>query len=196
MEYAFAAMMARMSYISRWGLMRNSRAETLSEHALNTAITAHLLACLARSEFGQADVNADRVARAALYHDASEILTGDLPTPVKYANDSMRREYKQLERQSAEQLCAMVPASVEKDVFTALTGDDLSPREAAIVKAADKICALVKCIEEERNGNTEFQSTKRSTLEILNDDPLPETSYYLEHFLPAFSQTLDELLGR
>ncbi len=189
----FGALMHRMNYINRWGLMRNSRAESLAEHALCTAYIAHILACIANVRYG-ADVNPEHVACAALYHDASEIMTGDMPTPVKYGNDNMRDEYKKVEKVAQRHIISMLPNDLSAAIAPAITMETLGERERKLVKAADKLCALIKCIEEENNGNTEFASAKQSTLEILRSDPLPETAYYLEEFIPAYALTLDELM--
>ncbi|MEA5050378.1 MAG: 5'-deoxynucleotidase [Oscillospiraceae bacterium] len=194
MAYGFSALLARMSYINRWGLMRGGRYETLSEHSLSVASTAHLLACIANAEYG-AGVRPEKVACCAMYHDASEILTGDLPTPVKYKNESIRAEYKRIEREAEQTIAAMLPPSVRGELGSYVTGEALTQRERRIIKSADKLSALVKCIEEENGGNKEFESAKRSTLAWLADDPLPETRYFIEHCVPAYSLTLDELLA-
>ncbi len=194
MIYGFSALLSRMNYINRWGLMRGGRYETLSEHSLCVATTAHLLACIAAAEFG-ADVRPERVACCAMYHDASEILTGDLPTPVKYKNDGIRAAYKDVEKEAEQRITDMLPASVRGEIGACVAGEGLTPREKKIVKSADKLSALVKCLEEENGGNREFASAKKSTLAWLADDPLPETAYFLEHCIPAYSLTLDELLA-
>lgn len=194
MASGFGAIIARMNYITRWGLMRNSRSESLSEHSLMTATTAHLLACAARDIFGASEVSPERTACCALYHDAAEILTGDMPTPVKYANERLRTEYKAVESEAERRLVAMLPEPLRASVGAALKGDALNERERRIIKAADKLAALIKCIEEKGNGNTEFENARRSTLALLSADPLPETRYFIDEFLPAYSLTLDELL--
>lgn len=194
MTSGFGAIMHRMNYINRWGLMRNSRYESLAEHTVCTAYVAHLLACMANARF-EAGVDPHKIACNALYHDAAEILTGDLPTPVKYSNDRMRAEYKHVEQAAEQRLVAMLPADIADAVAPAVTGGDLSEREQGIIKAADKLSALIKCIEEEAAGNTEFQSAKRSTLDTLTSDPLPETACFLEEFIPAYALTLDELMA-
>lgn len=190
----FGALMHRMNYINRWGLMRNSRTESLSEHSLCTSYVAHLLACIANARF-EAGVDADKIACCALYHDAAEIITGDMPTPVKYSNDRIREEYKQVEHEAQNRLVSMLPADLAEWVSPAVSGSELNERERAIVKAADKLSALIKCIEEETAGNTEFASAKQSTLAILKTEPLPETTYFLEEFIPAYALTLDELMA-
>ena len=196
MASGFSALMARMNYITRWGLMRNSRSETLSEHATHTACISHLLACAAVELYGAEDVRPDMVVCCALYHDASEILTGDMPTPVKYANSGIRDEYHKIERDAEQSLVGMLPSELQRSVGPAITGEGLTEHERKIIKSADKLSALVKCIEEEASGNTEFESAKRSTIAALEKYPLPEVEYFMREFLPAYSLTLDELLGR
>ena len=176
--------------------MRNTRSETLSEHAAHTACIAHLLACAAVELFGAEDVRPDRVVCCALYHDASEILTGDMPTPVKYANAGIRDEYHKVEAEAEQSLVGMLPDVLQSCVGPAITGEGLTEHERRIIKSADKLSALVKCIEEESSGNTEFESAKRSTISSLESNILPETEYFMREFLPAYSLTLDELLGR
>ncbi len=194
MKNCFPALLARMSYIDRWGLMRNSRRESLAEHSLFTAYTAHYLACLAKDRFG-ADVSPERVACAAMYHDAGEILTGDMPTPVKYGNDELRCAYKKVESAAGQRLLSMLPPDIAENYEPLVTGDRLSARERAIVKAADKLSALVKCIEELSCGSREFKSAYETTLASLTAEPLPETEAFLNECVPAFKLNLDELLG-
>ena len=194
MSEKFPAMLARMNYIDRWGLMRNSRPESLSEHSLFTAYVAHYLSVLAVRRFG-ADVDPMRVACAAMYHDASEILTGDMPTPVKYGSDALRDEYKRVEAAAERRLLGLLPEDLRDDYIPFLSGEGLSERERRIVKAADKISALVKCREEMSAGGREFFSAMESTIKSLRIDPLPETELFLSQCLPAFNLTLDELLA-
>ncbi len=193
MPSGFAAMLFRMNYINRWGLMRNTRAESLSEHSLTVAVVAHLIAAVGRERFN-ADVRPELVALCAVYHDASEILTGDMPTPVKYGSERLREEYKKTEARACEQLAQMLPCELRAQVGPVLDGSVLNERERRILKAADKISALLKCVEEEQNGNTEFKSAKASTMQTLLQDPLPETEYFLREFLPGYEKTLDELM--
>lgn len=195
MPNTFSAMLFRMNYIDRWGLMRNTRTESLAAHSLDAALIAHLLAHAAKTRFG-APVDPERVACCALYHDAGEILTGDMPTPVKYSDASLRAEYKRVEREAEQRLAALLPEDLAAGVAPFLTQDNLNERERAIVKAADKLSALLKCVEEEQAGNREFRSAKESTLAALRRDPLPETEWFLEACLPAYSMTLDELMGK
>ena len=194
MTNGFGALMHRMNYINRWGLMRNARSESLAEHSHSAAYVAHILACIAKARY-QADVDPENVVCFALYHDASEIMTGDMPTPVKYGNDRMRDEYKKVEKVAQRHLISMLPNDIAEYVKPAITAENLNDREKAIVKAADKLCALIKCIEEQAAGNSEFKSAQESTLEILGNNPLPETALFLEEFIPAYSMTLDELMA-
>ncbi len=193
--FGFSALLSRMNYINRWGLMRNTRYETLSEHSLGVANIAHILACVARYEFS-ADVEPDRVACSAMYHDISEIVTGDLPTPVKYKNERIRREYKSVEREAENEITDMLPDSIKEAVRESVTGEKLNEREKRIIKSADKLSALIKCLEEENNGNTEFRSAKKSTEAALEENMLPEVKFFIKNFLPAYELTLDELLKK
>jgi len=194
MVNGFAAILYRQSYINRWGLMRNARFESLAEHSLSCAYVAHILVCLATARFG-AEADIEKTVMHALYHDASEIMTGDLPTPVKYSSEPMRNEYKKVEKLALERLCGMLPPDLVSCIRPSLTGEDLNDRERAIVKAADRLCAYIKCVEEERQGNTEFSSAKDTTLESIMKNPLPETLCFLAECMPAFSMTLDQLMS-
>ena len=193
--YKFSAMTLRMKHIYRWGLMRNTRQESLAEHAADTAIIAHLLAELAKNRFAQT-VRPELVATAALYHDCSEIITGDLPTPVKYRAASFTGEYKKLEREADDTLLSLLPPEIKDGVKDALTGDALNDREKRIVKAADKLSALIKCIDEERLGNTEFRSAKNTLQKAVADMRLEEADCFVEEFLPAHYLDLDELVEK
>ncbi len=191
MKTGFFAMLSRMKYINRWGLMRNSRPESLSEHTLDVAVIAHALAVIRNRRFcGKVDCG--RVALLALYHDAPEIITGDLPTPVKYLNDEIRGAYKKVEHHAASRLVAMLPDDLQPD-YAALLEPDETAEEMVLVKAADKLSALIKCMEEECAGNGEFKTAKEATLRILQECPLPEVEVFLTQFIPAYRCTLDEL---
>ena len=190
MENAFFALAARMRNIRRWGLMRNSYEENLLEHAQMTAVLAHALAVIRRDVFGL-PADPDRAAAAALFHDMSEIITGDMPTPVKYLNEDIRRSYKAVERGAEEQLLQLLPAEMRPAYGELLRGGEGEIHD--LVKAADKLAAYVKCIEELRAGNQEFRSAEEQIREALAASPLPEVPYFMEHFLPAFGMTLDEL---
>lgn len=177
-------MLSRMKYINRWGLMRNARTETLSEHTLDVAYIAHALALMS-------DIDPARAVLCALYHDCSEIITGDLPTPVKYRNEEIRRSYHLLEDTAKSTLLSGLPEELGKRYRTCLFEDD--PQILKIVKAADKLSALIKCIEELRMGNDDFRSARAAQLEALKALELPAANRFMELFVPAYDLTLDEL---
>lgn len=188
---SFYALLLRMKHISRWVLMRNNTPENLSEHSLETAIIAHSLALIDNKYF-DACANAEKIATAALFHDASEILTGDLPTPVKYNNPAIRTAYKALERGAKESLLCTLPAELQPDYSSLLMFEENNPREYLYIKAADKICAYLKCIDERKSGNTEFKSAAIQLLDAINALDFAPANYFLAHFVPAFELTLDE----
>jgi len=190
LENAFFALAARMRNIRRWGLMRNSFEENLLEHSQMTAILAHALAVIRRDVFGR-EASPEACAAAALYHDMSEIITGDLPTPVKYLNEDIRSSYKAVEVRAEEQLLRRLPEALRPAYADLLRGGEGEVRE--LVKAADKLAAYLKCVEELRAGNQEFRSAEEQIRQTLEASPLPEIGYFTEHFLPAFGMTLDEL---
>lgn len=191
--YAFSAMLSRMKYIDRWCLMRNSRTETLSEHTADVSTIAHLLAIIACVHFGETDINPEKIAVTALYHDASEILTGDLPTPVKYKSPSFLQAYRTLEQESNETLAKLLPEELQQEMLPYLSGATLSQKEHVLLKAADHLSALIKCIEEEASGNTEFTSAKESQKLALQKLDCSAANYFIEHMLPCYAKTLDEL---
>ena len=192
MSHSFFAYIARMRYIGRWGLMRNTLQENIQEHSHMVAVLAHALAVIRRDKFG-GTVDPGHVAAVALYHDATEIFTGDLPTPVKYANPDIQAAYKAIEQNAADRLTATLPEELRPSFSGLLSETD--PQVTNLVKAADKLSAYLKCLEELKAGNLEFQSAANQTLEALNEYDLPELTYFMEHFLPAFQLTLDELEG-
>lgn len=192
MSHSFFAYIARMRYIGRWGLMRNTVQENIQEHSHMVAVLAHALAVIRRDKFG-GTVDPGHVAAVALYHDATEIFTGDLPTPVKYANPDIQAAYKAIEQNAADRLTATLPEELRPSFQGLLTETD--PAVTDLVKAADKLSAYLKCLEELKAGNLEFQSAANQTMEALNEYNLPELTYFMEHFLPAFQLTLDELEG-
>ena len=187
----FFAYISRMRYIGRWSLMRNALPENIQEHSHMTAVLAHALGVIRRDVF-HGDCDPNECAAVALFHDCSEILTGDLPTPIKYHSRSIRKAYQQVEQLACEKLLHTLPAELRPSYETLLTGET-EQRLHDIVKAADKLSAYIKCIEERRAGNDEFISAERQTRAILEQSPLPEVAYFLEHFIPAFELTLDEL---
>ncbi len=189
---AFHAMLSRMKYIPRWSLMRCARTETLSEHTTETAQIAHTLCCANNALFG-GDARADKVTAAALYHDASEIITGDLPTPVKYRNPVLRTVYKNIEKEAAGELLDMLPAPLQQAMRPALLGEDLTEKERQLLKAADRLSAIIKCITEAASGNTEFASAYAQQTAALADMHCPEADWFSEIMLPAYGKTLDEL---
>ena len=191
MSHNFFALISRMRYIGRWGLMRNTFQENIQEHSHMVAVLPHALAVIRRDIFG-GDLDPEHAAVLALYHDAPEILTGDLPTPVKYYNPEIREAYREVEEVSARRLLSMLPEAL-RPAYEPLLLEDQESEYHALVKAADKLSAYIKCVEEVKAGNTEFRQAAEQTYHILEDSPLPEVAYFLEHFLPGFSLTLDEL---
>lgn len=171
--------------------MRNTREETLSEHCLETAVIAHALAVLSNKRLGTA-YNAERVALLAIYHDAPEIITGDLPTPVKYFSEEIRSAYKEVETVAARRLLFTLPADLREDYQPLLLAQPQEKELWRLVKAADKISALIKCIEEEKAGNTEFKSAKESTLAHIEKLGCPAAQLFVEQFIPGYSLTIDE----
>ena len=190
MANEFYALLGRMRYITRWGLMRNTFSENIQEHSHQVAVLAHALAVVRRDVFGQA-CGPEKAATAALFHDAGEILTGDLPTPIKYYNPEIMAAYRQVEAAASEKLLGMLPAELRPAYAPLLAEQDAGLK--ILVKAADKLAAYIKCIEERRAGNDEFLQAEQKTLETLQGYGLPEVDYFLEHFIPAFERTLDEL---
>lgn len=188
---SFFAFAFRMKYINRWGLMKNSRSENLTEHAAETAMIAHFLAVCGNRYFG-AHYNPERIALFALYHDVSEIITGDLPTPVKYYNREIRDSYREIETHACDELLGRLPEDLRGFYSDYLYGSGTA-EEQRLVKAADKLSALIKCVEEVKNGNTEFAKAHESTLAAVKSLKVPEADYFVEHMLPAFYLTLDEL---
>ena len=191
MANEFYALMGRMRYITRWGLMRNTFSENISEHSHMTAVLAHALALIRREVLKLEGPDPDRCAVAALYHDASEILTGDLPTPIKYYNPEIKQAYKQVERIAGNRLLDMLPAELRQAYAPLVLEDDAAVEP--IVKAADKLSAHIKCLEEQKAGNTEFDSAARQTWESMKAMKLPELDWFLEHCLGAFALNLDQL---
>ena len=191
MKNDFFALLSRMKYIVRWSLMRSTVQENVQEHSHMVAVLAHALGFIRRDVFGR-DCDPDALAAAALYHDAAEILTGDLPTPIKYHSGDIRSAYDAVERLATDKLLAELPAELQPAYRKLLTAE-ADPEGYALVKAADKLSAYIKCIEERKAGNLEFVSAEASTLKKLRALGLPEVEYFLEHFIPGFEKNLDEL---
>ena len=190
MAHNFFALISRMRYIERWGLMRNTFQENIQEHSHMVAVLAHALAVIRREVFG-GEIDPGRAAVLALYHDAPEILTGDLPTPVKYYNPEIRDAYRAVEEVSAQKLLSMLPEGL-RPAYAPL----LLPEEDgchALVKAADKLAAYIKCVEELKAGNLEFRQAAQQTRQVLEEMGLPELEYFMEHCLDSFTLNLDQL---
>ena len=190
MSYNFFAYLSRMRYITRWSLMRNALDENIQEHSHMVAVLAHALGVIRRDIFG-IDCDPAEYAAVALYHDCSEILTGDLPTPIKYHDPVIRDAYKDVEKMAEEKLNAMLPEQLRGAYARAMR--PASEDEERLVKAADKLSALVKCIAERKAGNREFLSAESQTRAALEAMALPEADWFLEHCLGAFEKDLDEL---
>lgn len=191
MANEFYALMGRMRYITRWGLMRNTFSENISEHSHMTAVLAHALALIRRDILDLPTPDPDRCAVAALYHDASEILTGDLPTPIKYYNPEIKDAYKQVERIAGNRLLDMLPAQLRASYEHLVLEDE--EEVLPFVKAADKLCAHIKCLEEQKAGNTEFDTAAKQTWESMKTMERPELDWFLENCLGAFALNLDQL---
>ena len=191
MANEFYALMGRMRYITRWGLMRNTFSENISEHSHMTAVLAHALALIRRDILKLPTPDPDRWAVAALYHDASEILTGDLPTPIKYYNPEIKIAYKEVEKIAGNRLLDMLPRELRESYEHYVLEDDreLEP----FVKAADKLSAHIKCLEEQKTGNTEFDSAAKQTWDAMKAMGRPELDWFLENCLGAFALNLDQL---
>jgi len=193
MAYDFFAYLDRMKYIKRWQLMRSTREENIMEHSQSVAVLAHALVTIHNEVFGgHADVL--KTVLYALYHETSEVMTGDLPTPIKYYNRSIRGAYKELERNACEKMTEMLPDEIKRGIAPYVLADEESA-EYKFVKAADRFAAYIKCLEELRSGNSEFIKAKKSIEEDLHARALPEAEYFFEYFIPSFSLTLDELEG-
>ena len=190
-NYHFFAIMSRMKYISRWSLMNNTRLENISEHSLTVAMIAHGLAVISRKRFGKS-VDPEHAAAVALFHDCTEIITGDLPTPIKYSSKTLRNAYKDIEAEAAHQLISTLPDYMKEEYERLLIPADTDPHTLRLVKAADKLSALIKCIEEERLGNTEFIRAKAEITAALEKMELEEVSVFIRDFLPSYSLSLDE----
>lgn len=192
MENNFYAMLSRMKLIERWALMRNSQSENISEHSLEVSILAHALAVISRERLGN-QVNAEKAALIGIYHDATEIITGDMPTPIKYFNEEIQGAFKAVEKVAACRLLGMLPEYMRASYEAIFFPQEEDAYLWKLVKAADKLSALIKCIEEGKAGNTEFISAEMSITKILKEMKLKELDIFMEELLPAYHKTLDEL---
>ena len=191
MANEFYALMGRMRYITRWGLMRNTFSENISEHSHQVAVLAHALALIRRDILKLEGPDPDRCAVAALYHDVSETLTGDMPTPIKYYNEDIKQAYKQVEKIACNRLLSMLPEQLRQSYAPMILEEDEAVTQ--MVKAADKLSAYIKCVEELKAGNNEFREAAGQTRKALEAYGMPEVTYFLETFMDSFSLTLDEL---
>lgn len=192
METHFYAMLSRMKYIERWALMKNSESENVAEHSMEVAMLTHALAIIGNVRFGK-NLNVERAALLGLYHDSTEIITGDMPTPIKYYSEDIKNAFKEVECKANEKLMGMLPADIRnyyEGLFCKQEEDSYLWR---LEKAADKISALIKCIKEEKAGNTEFKSAKKSLEDAIRKMELEEAEIFMEEFLPAYYKNLDEL---
>ncbi len=192
MENGFFAMVSRMKYINRWALMRNEHSENLSEHSFEVAVIAHALAIIKNKRFG-GNINGERAALMGLFHDAPETLTGDMPTPVKYYSEEVRNAYKTVEENACKSLIDMLPEDFQSEFAPLLISQEEDAELWKLVKAADKISALIKCLEERKAGNSEFIKAGEGIRESIEKLDMPEAKVFIEEFLPAFELTLDEL---
>ena len=190
--FNFNALLARLKYIPRWSLMRQNVEEDLAQHTSEVALMAHTLCLLANNKFGK-NVNCEKVAVAALYHDVSEILTGDMPTPVKYNNPQIMTAYKAIEAHAVNKLLETSDPDIKEDLRPYMTQESLTEYEKKLLKAADKICALTKCMEELQSGNKEFESAYKTTYQSLEEMDMDEVEYFMENMLGSFRLCLDEL---
>ncbi|MBR5251498.1 MAG: 5'-deoxynucleotidase [Oscillospiraceae bacterium] len=190
--FNFNALVSRIKYIPRWSLMRQSRQEFLAEHTTEVMHIAHTLAAVARTKFG-ADVDEKNIVLCGLYHDISEILTGDMPTPVKYNDEMLKKAYKDMESKAVSRMIDTVDPSIRDNIAPFVTAQVLNDREKQILKAADKLSALIKCMEEVSCGNSEFRLALHSTEKSLQEMNLPEVDYFMENMLPSYHLCLDEL---
>ncbi len=190
-KYHFFAIMSRMKYINRWSLMNNTRQENISEHSLTVAMIAHALCVINNKKLG-GNTNPERAAAVALFHDCTEIITGDLPTPIKYSSKTLRKAYADIENEASEQLLSTLPDYMREEYEKLIVHKDEDRHTLILVKAADKLSALIKCIEEEQMGNNEFSRAKEQTLEYIRKLDIEEVNIFMRDFIPSYSLPLDE----
>ncbi len=191
MRNDFYAYMDRMKYIRRWQLMRSERDENIMEHTQSVSLLAHALAVIRNKVFG-GSVSVEKTVLYAMYHETGEVMTGDLPTPIKYHNPQIHGAYKELEKTACEKMVDMLPEEMKGEIAPFVLADEKS-EEYKLVKAADRLSAYIKCLEELRTGNREFSNAKKSIEEDLRSRKIPEVDYFFEKFIPSFELTLDEL---
>lgn len=192
MENQFYAMVSRMKLIERWALMRNAIPENICEHSLEVSMLAHALAVISNERLGNT-LNVERAALIGIYHDTTEIITGDMPTPVKYYDNNMKDAYKAVEKAAAERLLKMLPMDLRKSYYSYFFPEKEDEYLWKLVKAADKLSALIKCMEERKTGNTEFNNAEQTIKEAVINMNLPEVDIFMKEFLPAYDMNLDEL---
>lgn len=192
MESNFFAMISRMKYIERWALMRNSRPENVSEHTLEVSILAHALAVIGNKRLNK-NLNGERAALIALFHDSTEIITGDMPTPIKYYNGNIQGAFREIEKEAASRLLHMLPEDFQEEYEALFFQRENEKYLWKLVKAADKLSALIKCIQEEKAGNTEFSNAKESIMEAVKELQIEEAEIFMKEFLPSYYKNLDEL---
>ena len=188
----FFAYLSKMKFITRWSLMRNTWRENLQEHSLQVAMVAHILAVI-RNRLYDGDLDPERVALLALYHDAGEVIVGDLPSPIKYFNPTIRQAYGEIEETARKRLLDMLPEELRPDFAPLFEAIEEDVEHEKVVSIADKLCAYIKCLEERRAGNREFSEAEKAIQATVDACQLPEVAYFVEHFLPSFALTLDEL---
>ena len=191
---SFFAMMSRMKYIERWALMRNSRSENLSEHSLEVSMIAHALAVIGNTFLGK-ELDAKKAALLGIYHDATEIITGDMPTPIKYYNAQIKNTYKDIEKKASKTLLDMLPEEMQASYRAVFEKQQEDAYLWKLVKAADKLSAYIKCVEEEQAGNREFIRAKEMTLNHIRSMGVEETTLFLEYFMDSYGKHLDDLTG-
>ena len=191
MEHHFFAYVSRMRYIQRWSLMRNTEKENDMEHSLQTAMVAHAIAVIGNSRYGR-DYDAEHVMALGIYHDVCEVITGDMPTPIKHNNPAIRSEYNKLEDEAADRLLSMLPQDV-RESYRPLIAQESDTPERKLVKAADKICAYIKCLEEKKAGNTEFETARKTIKRSIDAIDLPEVQDFMSECVPGFALSLDEI---
>lgn len=195
MSYGYFALAFRQKYIKRWGLMKNSEPESLTEHISETAMIAHALAVIGNTYFGK-HYDCNKVVTLALFHDVTEVYTGDMPTPVKYLNEELKSSYKKIESTTAGLMAEKLPVEMQLLYQNLMVPGEADRELMRLVKTSDRLCALIKCIDEEKSGNKDFVCAKVSILESLKDYCSDELTYFMKHFLDAFTWTLDELMEK